>query len=177
MPVRMRAHAHACPYACIPTLLQVRYEAELGHVVLEGVVSGLPVETAGGWHVHSGFSCDDAADVGGHYLDLAGSDPWAPLAYISSAQVHAHTCIPLVHLIAQGVSTISTSVRGFSLTGHSPVLGRAVVFHNAAGDRIACGLIEPSDGELVQLGSYPGLTPPSSVGMHRYPCRYAQVSM
>jgi hypothetical protein len=39
-----------------------------------------------------------------------------------------------------------------------PVLGRAVVFHDWAhtGQRIGCGLVAPSDAEVVSIGGYPG---------------------
>jgi len=139
--------------------LGVTYDPVTDSLTIEGVVTGLQPSTAGGWHVHAGFTCDVAADVGGHYLDAGGADPWARLAYITGA---ATSTTP-------GVTTISTTVEGFSLHAQSPVLGRAVVFHNAAGTRIACGLIRPSNGELVRLGSYPLspqlLTPSSVTGL------------
>ena len=34
--------------------------------------------------------------------------------------------------------------------------GRAVVFHNANGARVACGLILPSRAEVSVIGAYPG---------------------
>merc|ERR1712018_136335 len=37
-----------------------------------------------GVHVHSGTSCEIAADVGGHYYDEDGrDDPWGPISYFS----------------------------------------------------------------------------------------------
>ncbi len=44
-------------------------------VHIEGVVTGL--SGSGGWHVHVGYTCETAADVGGHLLTADGADPWA----------------------------------------------------------------------------------------------------
>ena len=55
---------------------------------------------------------------------------------------------------SDGVAHVSAVVDGFSLTGTQPVLGRAVVFHNGAGDRVGCGIIRAFNGEIVTLSKY-----------------------
>ena len=39
-------------------------------------MGNLEVSTSGGLHIHSGFTCDDADGVGGHYYTGLSSDPW-----------------------------------------------------------------------------------------------------
>ena len=51
-------------------------------------------------------------------------DPWAYLGYAADAK---------------GVAKINARVRGVSLVGGMPVLGRAVVFHDAGGARVGWG--------------------------------------
>ena len=55
----------------------VRAAAWVGYVdgtlTVNAVLSGLGSEMTGGWHIHSGFSCDDA---GGHYFEGLNDDPW-----------------------------------------------------------------------------------------------------
>lgn len=118
--------------------LVVKYDAKTSSVSINGVVTGLT--GTGGWHVHTGFSCEDATLVGGHYLAPDGSDPWEGLAYS----------------VTGGSAAISATISGFSLTDSNPVLGRAIVFHNAAGARRGCGIIAPSNGEYAMLNTYPG---------------------
>jgi len=112
-----------------------------GELYVSGLITGLNASVAGGWHVHSGFSCDDPSLVGGHYFAAGEVDPWISTRYTSNSR---------------GVATLDHAVDGFSLTGVLPVLGRALVVHNSFGARVACGVIEPVNGRAVVLGRYPG---------------------
>jgi hypothetical protein len=106
--------------------------------------AGDDVTNGCGIHVHSGTSCDVAADVGGHYYssDL-GSDPWSDVVYVSDSSGKASSSM-----------TVETGLALWELAG------RAFVIHKlASGGRIACGVLKA--GEMVSLGSfssYPGYT-------------------
>ena len=107
-------------------------------VHVEGVVTG--VNSSGGWHVHTGSSCANAAEVGGHLLTATGDDPWANLTY---------------NLPSGGtVARVDATVGGFTLsggTGVSSIQGRVIVLHNGTGGRIKCGVI--STARAVHLGT------------------------
>ena len=115
-------------------------------LTISGVLTGLEPSTSGGWHVHSGFSCTDAAGAGGHYYDGLGSDPWCS------------DCVKW-HSDAKGVAVVSLTMDDFTLDPAGPryVGGRTVVVHASGGTKVACGVIEPLAGaEVVTLGRYPG---------------------
>merc|ERR1712190_384784 len=85
---------------------------------------------ANGWgvHVHSGTSCDTAADVGGHYYSSSlSADPWAPIVYVTSAD---------------GTSVEEAGVPVVTGLSTPDILGRVMVVHELASwARIACGVI------------------------------------
>jgi len=83
-----------------------------------------PVSNDCGIHIHTGTTCDDANLVGGHYFDGA-TDPWTS-----------------VHYQASKGKTDSISVRVETGLSASDILGHAMVVHDLAGGRIACGLIK-----------------------------------
>ena len=123
-------------------VLQARTDGSL-HVY--AVLTGLPANAVGGWHVHEGLSCDNSIAVGNHYYDAAaGGDPWTTVTYTSDAH---------------GVARISTSISGFSLSGANGVIGRAIVIHDAHSStyrpRIGCGLIMPNKAQVALIGAYP----------------------
>ena len=103
-----------------------------GALTVSGVLTGLEPSTSGGWHVHSGSSCTDAAGAGGHYFDGLATDPWLPVKW---------------HSDANGVAVVSLTIDDFTLdpAGVRYVGGRTVVVHEAGGDKAACGVIEPYD--------------------------------
>lgn len=47
-----------------------------GSFVIDGVLSHLPPNHVGGWHIHAGFSCDSHEAIGGHYFEGMRADPW-----------------------------------------------------------------------------------------------------
>ena len=135
--------------------LLVAHDGVTGDIMIDGLVTGLLPSSAGGWHVHEGvrytqthttgvthhpsaspphltshvarrrpwlslsaaqFTCSDAADVGGHYFTSGSVDPWKYLAYVTDSS---------------GVARVSARVAGFSLVDGMPILGRAIVFHDA----------------------------------------------
>lgn len=111
----------------------------------EFVGSGL-TGNACGIHIHSGFTCDDASLVGGHYFVPPASDPWSDalpgyVAYYSTKDGSA-----------EGVFEVDTGATS------QDILGRAFVVHDATGARVACGLmVEAADPLCVgKLQTYPG---------------------
>ena len=112
-------------------------------IMMTGTLGGLETSTMGGIHIHTGVSCDDANNVGGHYYPGMASDPWTSTMWYSDSM---------------GSSNVKFTVPMFSLTGMNPVANRAVVVHDSSGNRIACGVLMSTVGEVVELGPYPGNT-------------------
>jgi len=82
-----------------------------------------------GIHIHEGTSCEDAGD---HYWSSSFTvdDPWAPVRYM----------VP-----SSGANTTGgRKVRVVTGTSLGDMVGRAVVVHDSAGSRIACGLLKRS---------------------------------
>ena len=94
-------------------------------------LAGLEADATGGVHIHSGTSCDDAADVGGHYWTPdTDADPWTT-KWVSDAD---------------GMATASFWVdQGY---GFADTNGHAVVVHAADGTRIACSTLMPPTTDL-----------------------------
>ena len=120
---------------------------------VSGLITGVtnPTYSSGGWHVHEGFSCSAADEVGGHYF-TGLDDPWAVQCTTPAAKN-----TPCYQPDLQGVAAVNATIRGYSLTGVMPVLGRALVVHDTDGRRVGCGLITPAMGEFVTIDAYPGV--------------------
>ncbi|KAH8066203.1 hypothetical protein JL722_619 [Aureococcus anophagefferens] len=88
--------------------------------------AGLEASASGGFHIHTGTTCADAAAVGGHYYahDAGAVDPWFDTKYETDA-----------------VGAVSGTVAAF-VDFDLPIAGRTVVVHDAAGARVACGVLE-----------------------------------
>ena len=88
--------------------------------------AGLEASTSGGFHIHTGTTCADAAAVGGHYYahDAGAVDPWFDTKYETDAD-----------------GAVSGTVAAF-VDFDLPIAGRTVVVHDAAGARVACGVLE-----------------------------------
>ena len=110
-------------------------------ITVMGTLTGLEDSVTGGIHIHTGVTCDDASLVGGHYYGGDSVDPWLTTSYMTNSM---------------GVSSVELSLDTFSLGGDYPVAGRAMVVHAANGDRIGCGVLMSTAGEVVTLGKYPG---------------------
>ena len=110
-------------------------------IYMEATLSGLEPSTTAGFHIHSGYSCIDAEYVGGHYFVDSDDDPWST-TYTSDAN---------------GRATVVLLMSGFSLSDELPVSGRTVVVHSSDA-KIGCGLLEPTVGEVVTVGHYPGFS-------------------
>jgi len=82
-----------------------------------------------GIHIHSGTSCESAADVGGHYWEMSefSQDPWSDIVYGQE---------------------VGSSELNYGFTYDSSV-GRAFVIHNSNGTRITCDLI-PEGTSVVE---------------------------
>ena len=110
-------------------------------LTVSGVLTGLEPSTSGGWHIHTGYSCTSASEIGLHYYTEGTPDVWLPMSYTADST---------------GAATIGAAIPGFDLTGRMPVLGRALVIHNSFGDRVGCGLITPRfNGAVAALSPYP----------------------
>ena len=48
-------------------------------VSMRGVMGGLEPSVTAGFHIHAGYTCDDADGVGGHYYDGLSDDPWTTM--------------------------------------------------------------------------------------------------
>ena len=108
---------------------------------VEATLYGLEPSTTAGFHIHAGFSCLEAEEVGAHYFDEMDDDPWST-TYTSDEY---------------GRASVSLSMSGFSLAADLPVSGRTVVVHSSTG-KVGCGLLEPTVGEVVSVGRYPGFS-------------------
>ena len=148
-PWLLVAQPHADPgYAgdlSVQGLLMVQEHAS--EMLIEGTLSGLPASAEAGWHIHTGYTCSDAAGVGGHFYDTAGSDPWNAITYTSDSN---------------GVAAVSVTMSGFSMNALDalPVFGRAVVVHGG-GARAGCGTIGGAFGvssAIAQTVPYAGYT-------------------
>jgi len=89
-----------------------------------------------GIHFHSGFSCDDAALIGGHLYDSEthSSDPWATVSYSSA------------------VGNIAIDY-GYDF---EETYGQLIVLHNSAGARLSCDVVVPALQGAASLAAYPG---------------------
>ena len=86
-------------------------------LAVRGVITGLNASTTGGWHIHTGFTCDVASYVGGHYYLGGTPDSWKGITYTADSN---------------GVADITTFLPGFSLAGGPlGVNGHSVVIHNS----------------------------------------------
>ena len=112
---------------------------------ITGTLGGLEASVSGGFHVHSGFTCDDADGVGGHYFEGMSSDPWDSM-YTSDSN---------------GYAEVDIFRSGFTLDEAYPVAYRALVAHLSTGSsqtRAGCGLIGTADLAVAKLDTYPGYT-------------------
>lgn len=117
-----------------------------GGLTIKGFVTGLEASTSGGLHIHSGFTCQDAAQVGGHWYNTnmkdKEDDPWTTNWESDGMGV------------ATPDITVSSGDMGLSA---QLAIGHAVVVHDSNGTRVACGVLEPLKGKLVHLGVYPNV--------------------
>jgi hypothetical protein len=103
----------------------------------------------GGVHIHTGMSCANAGNVGGHYWkDTNSTDPWTS-AYNSGKTT------------SNGVATVAS---GYQFTDN---VGHAVVVHAAAdGSRIGCGVLGAAASLHVHTGA--SCLDSNGVGGHYY---------
>jgi len=111
----------------------VTVKADHNSLTFEYDLNGLDTAVAaytGGIHIHSGYSCATAGEVGGHWWDASVADPWTTTYTVTAGA--------------------STSAGSFTITasalGLSPLLmvGHTVVVHAADGSRIGCGVLTTS---------------------------------
>ena len=121
--------------------LAIEQVAGSAMITVKGYLTGLELSSTSGWHIHEGFTCSDSTLVRGHYFPGMATDPWNAVSWQSDFR---------------GVAPISFSIAQFTLDGINPVMGRTVVVHDmAANARVACGVIQPLSGELVEFSRYP----------------------
>jgi Cu/Zn superoxide dismutase len=125
-------------------------------IIFTGSLKGLEDGVTGGFHIHSGTSCDDNASQGGHYYDATvtgcavNPDPWKPeygATYISTDQGEAAPVNINPGLKPGGVPTPPPITGGPFTVGPDPnlcgVAGRTVVIHREDGTRVGCGVLYP----------------------------------
>jgi Cu-Zn family superoxide dismutase len=127
----------------------VHFEQTANGVRVTAEVTGLPPNTSHGFHIHEKGDCSapDATSAGGHYAPKGNPHGLPP-----NPKRHAGD-MGNITADAQGKATMDATFDNFSLTGDSPVMGRAVIVHQNkdqgtqptgdAGARVACGVIEP----------------------------------
>jgi len=122
--------------------VKIDSDEDAAFLKISGTVTGLePSVTGAGVHVHTGFTCDNATEVLGHYFEEGTVDPWLVTTYDTDAN---------------GNAAIDLEVPGFTMAGTLPIAGRAFVLHAANGDRVGCGLISPTTGDFASFETYPG---------------------
>ncbi|KAK3242386.1 hypothetical protein CYMTET_47923 [Cymbomonas tetramitiformis] len=106
------------------TVVVTRVNSTSIHVAYN--LSGLEASEEGGLHIHSGSSCAEASEVGGHYYSPTnGSDPWELTAYTADSGG-----------AAEGSFEISSGHPYGENSGH------AFVVHLSNGTRAGCGTLE-----------------------------------
>ena len=125
-------------------------------ISIQGTIAGLESNVNGGWHVHSGYSCDKHEGVKGHYYDSdnlpPSLDPWNDVYYTSDAN---------------GVADIDLHMGNFTLAtwDRFPIFGRTIVTHDGGKTRHGCGVIGGAFGvtnAMVAADTYPGFTTPAA---------------
>lgn len=157
------AIAHLNTYPGVITSVRATLKLEaIGSDLLRvsGYITGLAGSAIGGWHVHGGYSCGLASDVGESLFTSATT-----LCFNSLTANNIEN--PCYVADSKGVAFLDKQIRGFSLTGSTPTLGRTIVVHDSSGVRVACGIVEPLHGETVDVGVYPGTSVPLSYALTR----------
>ena len=111
-----------------------------------GFVTGLEPGQKGGWHVHSGFTCDDAAKVGGHYFEAGFTDLGTPSNSFYEAD-------------ANGVATISHEEPDFTL--YDDMQWRGAPSCSTSTDsavKIGCGVTMPMKAQSARSATTRGTT-------------------
>lgn len=127
----------------------VQFEQMDNGVKVTAEVTGLPPNTSHGFHIHEKGDCSapDGTSAGGHYAPNGNPHGLPP-----NPKRHAGD-MGNITADANGKATMDETFDNFSLSGESPVMGRAVIVHEKkdqgtqptgdAGARVACGVIEP----------------------------------
>ena len=112
-------------------------------LIISGEITHLMSETIT-WHIHTGTSCAVADEVGGHYFPGMANDPWTSVSCRSDDELY---CPPHEQPCSGSCDDVDQYMAGFSLIGTNPVMGHAVVVHDAAGVRIGCGVIHRGNAD------------------------------
>ncbi len=112
-------------------------------------VTGLPPNSTHGFHIHEkgDLGADDLASAGGHY-NPSGARHGGP-----DKEMHHKGDLGNIQSDAQGNATLDVVMKGITLEGENPIVGRSIVLHagpddlktDPAGDsgaRVAGGIIE-----------------------------------
>lgn len=112
---------------------QVKLNGDATTVKLGFLMGDMEKDATGGIHIHTGTSCETAEAVGGHYwneelLPNAEDDPWNPMQWDSSSP-------------GFGFANGEVVIENNQAYGYNEMVGRAVVVHDSAGNRIACTVL------------------------------------
>jgi Cu/Zn superoxide dismutase len=111
--------------------VEVKFYPNADGLTFKHKLKNLEEDVTGGTHIHSGTTCDNADDVGGHYWD-AGSDGTTPDQWTPEYGAVYET---------NGKGSTKGSFSLDSGYGYDENIGHAVVVHDSTGARVGCGVL------------------------------------
>ena len=111
--------------------VEVKFYPNADGLQFKHTLKNLEEDATGGIHIHSGLTCDNADDVGGHYWD-SGSDGTTPDQWTSEYGAVYET------------NKKGSTKGSFSLDsgyGYDDNIGHAVVVHDSTGEKVGCGVL------------------------------------
>lgn len=131
-------------------------ETSAGTVSITGLLQGLEANAMGGIHIHEGGSNSLGQDcwyAAGHYWENGSvngtKDVWADSVWRSNSE---------------GIAFVNVTVSNYDPAAQHATVGRVLVVHDSAKNRVACGVIKPSQGADVTSPKFMAQGVPSLLG-------------
>lgn len=131
-------------------------QTSAGTVSITGILQGLEANAVGGIHIHEGGSDSLGRDcyyAAGHYWENGSvngtKDVWANSTW---------------HSNSEGVAFVNVTVSNYDPAAQHATVGRVLVVHDTAKNRVACGVIKPGMGAGVESPMYMARGVPSLLG-------------